>query len=113
MIRAFLASSVLLLGTVAALAAGPDTVAAAQPDNGRELFRLQCGGCHLEGGFGTRVLARRAPAGEALLERRRDLDGELVRLAVRRGLGSMPQIRRTELSDTDLEQIARYLEEGA
>ena len=95
--------------TGAALASGDDS---AQLPGGRELFVAQCGGCHLEGGFGTRVLARRVPVGQAMLERREELPRELVRLAVRHGVGVMPQIRRTELSDRDLDRIARYLEGG-
>lgn len=96
----------------AALARGAEPAPWTVPPSGRELFVAQCGGCHLENGFGTRVLSRRVPAGQALLERRADLSGELVRLAVRRGVGAMPQIRRTELSDRDLESITRYLEDG-
>ena len=96
----------------AALANGVGPAAAVQSPGGRELFLAQCGGCHLENGFGTRVLARRVPAGQALLERRENLSGELVRLAVRRGVGAMPQIRRTELGDREFESIARYLEDG-
>ena len=109
--RATLPLLALLLGTAAAgLARGSALAAPAGQQGGRELFLARCGGCHLENGFGTRVLARRVPPGQALLERREGLDGELVKLVVRRGLGSMPQIRRTELSDGDLALIARYLE---
>ena len=111
--RGLIGSIGLACTAAAALAGGGEYGASPAPRSGRELFVAHCGGCHLENGFGTRVLARRALAGQALLERRADLDGELVKLVVRRGLGSMPQIRRTELSDSDLELIARYLEDGA
>ena len=87
---------------------------AAEPEaaqSGQELFLDRCGGCHLEGGFGTRVLARRVPEGQAELEKRDVLPAALTTLVVRRGLGSMPQIREAELSDADLAAIAAYLEQ--
>ena len=80
-------------------------------DGGHDLFVERCGGCHLEGGFGTRVLARRVPEGEALLEKRANLPPVLVEAAVRNGVGSMPQIRAAELTDEQLERIAAYLGE--
>ena len=97
----------VLAAALAAAASGQEPASEAEPD---ALFRTQCGGCHLENGFGTRVLARRTSADQAMLERRDQLPAELVRLAVRRGVGSMPPIRRTELSDRDLDRIAHYLE---
>jgi mono/diheme cytochrome c family protein len=83
---------------------------AATDDPGRASFREHCGDCHLDRGFGTRVLARRTAEGQAMLERREDLDARIVELAVRRGVGSMPQIRRTELGDEELATIVHYLE---
>ena len=94
------------------LPSGAGVAAPAGPQRGEVLFRSQCGGCHLENGFGTRILARRTPEGQAPLERREGLDARFVTRIVRSGIGSMPQIRRAELSDRDLEAIARYLEAG-
>lgn len=79
---------------------------------GAELFVEKCGLCHLEGGFGTRVLARRVPDGQALLQDRTVLPAAYTAAVVRRGIGSMPQIREAELSDGQLAEIARYLETG-
>tara|TARA_A100001391_G_scaffold130111_6_gene89449 strand:- start:3097 stop:3432 length:336 start_codon:yes stop_codon:yes gene_type:complete len=98
-----------VLGLVGALSLAHAAEPAATPA-GQELFVERCGGCHLEGGFGTRVLARRVPEGQAELEKRELLPAALVTLVVRRGLGSMPQIREAELSDADLAAIAAYLE---
>jgi len=94
------------------LPTGAGMAASAGRQGGEILFRSQCGGCHLENGFGTRVLARRTPYGQAPLERREGLDARSVIRIVRSGIGSMPQIRKAELSDRDLEAIARYLEAG-
>ncbi|HSG33099.1 MAG TPA: cytochrome c [Sphingomonadaceae bacterium] len=91
-----------------AIAAGP--AAEPQAADGNALFVDNCGGCHLEGGFGTRVLSRRVAEGEALLERRSYLPTEFTKAVVRQGIGSMPQIREAELSDEQLDLIARYLD---
>ena len=84
---------------------------ASDTNSGRALFLERCGGCHLEGGFGTRVLSRRVPEGQAELQKREMLPAALTKLVVRRGIGSMPQIRAAELSDADLQAIADYLEQ--
>ena len=108
MIRAGILAMALAILPLAALAQAEQQ----QPvPRGQQLFTDRCGGCHLEGGFGTRVLARRVPAGEAKLEDRSALPAAYTMAVVRRGLGSMPQIRAAELGDEDLAAIAAYLEE--
>lgn len=104
----------LLTAFAIPVAAWPGNVAGASdpPAVGRTLFQQHCGGCHLAGGFGTRVLARRVGQDQAPLEARSAINPDLVKLVVRRGLGAMPQIRRTELNDRDLAAIAQYLEAG-
>ena len=104
------ALTVLVSGALAVAQEPAPTPASA---SGRALFVERCGLCHLEGGFGTRVLSRRVPEGQALLEQRQNLTAPFVTLVVRRGIGSMPQIRAAELSDADLALIAHYLETGA
>jgi mono/diheme cytochrome c family protein len=100
----------LVLASAAPSALAEDT-APAMPE-GEVLFVEKCGLCHLAGGFGTRVLSRRVPAGQALLQDRLALPAAYTSTVVRRGIGSMPQIREAELSDTQLATIARYLETG-
>jgi mono/diheme cytochrome c family protein len=90
----------------------PVRAVAARSNDGADLFKVKCGGCHLEGGFGTRVLSRRAEAGKALLEARSDLQVDYVRTVARRGLGSMPMFREAELSDPQLDAIAKHLAKG-
>lgn len=99
-----------------ALAGALSLAQAAEGDaekSGQQLFQERCGACHLEGGFGTRVLSRRVPEGQAELEKREVLPAALTTAVVRRGIGSMPQIREGELSDADLQAIALYLEKGS
>jgi len=97
-----------LLGALGGAAATAESEA-----GGRTLYLERCGGCHLKGGFATRVLARRVPAGQAELEQREALPAAYVVSAVRHGIGSMPQIRPAELSDADLAEIAHYLDKSS
>jgi len=109
--RLILASAPCL--ALAAAIASPSAFAedAALPaSTGEALFIEKCGLCHLQGGFGTRVLQRRVPEGEALLQDRRALPAAFTTAVVRRGIGSMPQIREAELDDAQLAAIAAYLE---
>jgi (+)-pinoresinol hydroxylase len=59
--------------------------------------------------WGTNRLARRIDKDHAVLENRTDLTAAGIRAVVRAGVGSMPPLRRTEISDADLDAIAAYL----
>ena len=69
----------------------------------------RCGVCHLEGGMGTMVLARRLSPDQAKLQDRRDLSRELVFSAVREGTGSMPRLTPVDVTDAELHAIADFL----
>jgi len=73
------------------------------------LFVEKCGMCHRQMGMGTVILARRMEPSKALLEARTDLTTAFVIQAARSGIGNMPRIQRGEVSDAQLETIARYL----
>ena len=91
--------SILLILAAATAPLSPD---------GHTLFINRCGGCHLEGGFGTVAIARSHPNEPALLAERHP-PADLVRAVVRNGYRSMPPIRRAELDDAMLGRIASYL----
>lgn len=116
MTRAILLPFAAMLGLCASLtlAQAPTSKApaAVATPPGQQLFRARCGGCHLDRGFGTRVLSRRVDAGKALLEQRDDLTADYVRSVVRQGLGSMPVLRAEELDDARLGEISKYLAKG-
>lgn len=99
-----LAAGVLALTAIAATA--QDSPA---PRTGEEIFAQRCVFCHDARGWGTRSLARRTPPGQAELLQREVLPEVLVRYAVRRGVGSMPQFTPTEISDAELDNLARWL----
>lgn len=76
------------------------------------LFVEKCGMCHRQMGMGTIILARRVEPAVAMLEARKDLSTEFVTQAARGGIGNMPRISRGEVSDAQLQVIARYLAKG-
>jgi mono/diheme cytochrome c family protein len=49
----------------------------------------------------------------ALLEDRKDLPAEVLKVFVRRGTWSMPGFRKTEISDDEIVAIAAYLQESS
>lgn len=76
------------------------------------LFVEKCGMCHRQMGMGTIILARRVDPSVAMLEARTDLPADFVIQAARAGIGNMPRISRGEVSDAQLQTIARYLAKG-
>ena len=75
-------------------------------------FQNNCSVCHGAGPEKPGTRALRAKYGTklpAMLEERTDLAPQYVKLIVRQGISVMPQFRKTELSDSDLEAIATYL----
>jgi len=85
---------------------------------GRVIFERQCAPCHGTGRGddnspqlpGTAALAARyAGAKPGELELRTDLNADVLRFFVRRGIGPMPAFRQAELSDADIDAIAAYI----
>jgi mono/diheme cytochrome c family protein len=82
--------------------------------SGEALFSNRCGACHLAGGMGTNLLTKqRMMAGESaetgMLANRTDLTAEYVKSVVRQGKVAMPRLSRVEVTDPELESIAKYL----
>jgi (+)-pinoresinol hydroxylase len=87
---------------------------AMQPGDSRGyvLFQQACSVCHGAGPAkpGTRALRAKYQGKEpALLEERRDLSADYVRVTIRHGVSVMPPFRKTELSDDDVNAIVTYL----
>jgi len=76
---------------------------------GKQVYSHWCIYCHAPGVWGTNRLARRIDKDHAVLENRTDLTAAGIRAVVRAGIGSMPPLRRTEISDAELDAIAAYL----
>jgi len=86
-----------------------DATRLATAQEGERLFLRRCGVCHLEGGMGTQIIARRVPANQAKLQDRLGLTPEFVIRTARDGMGAMPRITRVEATDAELAAIAAYL----
>jgi (+)-pinoresinol hydroxylase len=91
------------------------TTASAQPASelppGKAVFDRWCAECHAPGHGhpGTQQLGWTRGEKFAVLEQRKDLAADYVKLVVRRGLVEMPPYRPTEISDAELAQLAAYL----
>lgn len=96
----------LTMGT--ALAAEPSDRHAA----GRAVYTKWCAPCHDPGVIhpGTNALtAKYKGVKSGVLLEWKDLPPELVRHLVRNGISVMPQFRKTEISDADLDALAKFL----
>jgi (+)-pinoresinol hydroxylase len=103
-----LAAMVVALGSVAVPAQQPAAAARASDPT----FEKWCSHCHRSGIYmaGTLGLQRKYNGSKpALLEQRDDLTVASVKAFVRHGSNSMPPFRKTEISDAELDTLARYL----
>jgi mono/diheme cytochrome c family protein len=82
-------------------------------ERGAAVFNNWCSACHSRGPQNapgtTSLQAKYQGSVPAALEDRRDLTPELVKLFVRNGVAMMAPLRKTEVSDADLEALAAYL----
>jgi mono/diheme cytochrome c family protein len=104
-------SRIVLITLAAALVAGAASAQTLTPGQtkGKALFDGACIYCHSPTGHATGLLRRRLGDKDALLAERTNLLAPYIRIAVRRGVMSMPTYRRSELSDADLASITEYL----
>ncbi|HXX71459.1 MAG TPA: cytochrome c [Candidatus Acidoferrum sp.] len=106
--RALLCAAVTWLAVAGVPAhAGDDS--AQQVKQGKKLFEQRCGFCHLAGGTGTIMLARRLGKERSLLSERTDLSAEYIQKITRVGINSMPPHNRIEVPDSELNLITTYL----
>ncbi|MGO9930774.1 MAG: c-type cytochrome [Steroidobacteraceae bacterium] len=89
---------------------------AAEPSDpyaaGRAVYTKWCAPCHDPGVIhpGTNALtAKYTGVKSGVLLEWTDLPPELVRHLVRNGISVMPQFRKTEISDADLDALAKFL----
>ena len=102
-------------GTPAATAG--DAVSPAFIQQGKTVYGQWCAGCHAPlPGFGrfppagTAVLQQRYKGSvAAVLEDRTDLTPQVIRAVVRKGVAIMPALRKTEVTDAELDAVIAYL----
>jgi mono/diheme cytochrome c family protein len=85
--------------------------------DGKTLYEVHCGYCHLTGGMGTNLLTKqRMAAGEppqnGMLVNREDLTADYVKSVVRMGKNAMPGQTRVDITDAELNAVAAYLGKG-
>jgi mono/diheme cytochrome c family protein len=88
------------------------TVPSQDQPRGYVEYQKYCSACHGQGVGrpGTMALqAKYKGSVPALLEKRTDLTSQLIKMYVRNGLSVMPNFRKTEISDAELDRIAAYL----
>lgn len=89
------------------------TAWADQDPQGKQVFDKWCAACHAPNDQSPGTLALNAKykgAIPAALEDRQDLSPAMVKYFVRHGISVMPFFRKTEISDTELDALARYLQ---
>ena len=110
LLPAMIAGVLLALGAPLAMAQD-----ASEEDLGKQVFDYWCGICHGlpngASGGGTETLAAlyRGTEIPAQLEDRSDLTEELVVTLTRDGRNTMPNFRKTEISDSELAALVAYL----
>lgn len=100
-----------LLGTLALLAGAAQAAGAPAADPGERTYTLYCAGCHAASGRapGTAMLKRTRGPDQAVLVERRDLTADTIKAIVRNGYLEMTPFRASEISDQDLDALARYI----
>jgi mono/diheme cytochrome c family protein len=105
----------LVLGSLAALqgATAAEPAASGDPTQGKGIYDYWCSNCHGRGpghpGTQSLEIKYRGQKVPAPLEERTDLSPQLTITLVRHGVALMPPFRKTEISDTQLRDLAAYL----
>jgi (+)-pinoresinol hydroxylase len=109
------APALLAALSVAGLTLGGPLSAAEPPDAyaaGRAVYTKWCAPCHDPGvihpGTNALTVKYRGIKPGVLLEWK-DLPPQSVKYLVRHGISVMPQFRKTEISDADLDALAKFL----
>jgi len=99
----FLLPAAALLALNGAVAASPD---------GAAVYDKWCAPCHAPGIShpGTQALkAKYVGDWQGVLRDWKELTPDYIRLTVRQGISVMPHFRKTEISDAELDALARYI----
>jgi mono/diheme cytochrome c family protein len=101
--QSLLLLAMAIVPTIAAVAAGPD---------GAAVYDKWCAPCHAPGIShpGTQALkAKYVGDWQGVLRDWKELTPDYIRLTVRQGISVMPHFRKTEISDAELDALARYI----
>jgi cytochrome c5 len=107
--RGIVRLAILAVTLAADAASAAEPALTPQQQQGKRLYDHICVYCHSPGVWGTNRLSKRMDKEHAVLENRTDLSAGAIQTIVRTGIGSMPPLRKSELSDADVSAIAAYL----
>jgi len=111
MIRIFTATATLVTALLLPLSTAAQQ--STDPENGKMVFNDLCAPCHADKAArpGTQALTIKYRNGNipAPLEKRTDLSPAYIETVVRNGLFSMAPLRKTEITDSQLADVAAYL----
>jgi (+)-pinoresinol hydroxylase len=107
----------LLCGVAGNLLLTTPARADGDPVKGKAVFMRWCWGCHeplpghgIDPPAGTHTLQDRYKGAlPAAIEERTDLKPDYIRTLVRHGVNIMPPLRKTEVTDQDLDDVIAYL----
>jgi mono/diheme cytochrome c family protein len=105
----------IMIGSVLALAGWAAGATAADADLGQKVYQRWCVHCHSagRGNPGTQSLQTKYHDEKpAVLLERTDMTPEFVAFSVRQGVMSMPPFRKTEITDTELAALSKWLASG-
>lgn len=100
------------LAAAVAISLAAPIQAQSPPPPGRVVYEKWCAPCHDPGKShpGTHALmAKYQGTKPAVLLERTDVPASIVKYFVRHGISVMPQFRKTEISDTELDALAVFV----
>ena len=103
-----------VLGAISVVAISANAMRAADLEHVDPTFDRWCVHCHGSGPYMAGTIALEVKyqgAVPALLQQRTDLTETYLKAIVRQGVKSMPPFRKTEISDAELDALAKYLAE--
>jgi (+)-pinoresinol hydroxylase len=106
---------VIVMASLLALTGWAAAASAADKDPGEQVYNRWCVHCHSpgRGNPGTQSLQTKYHNEKpAVLLERTDLTPEFIAFSVRQGVMSMPPFRKTEVTDTELAALSKWLASG-
>jgi len=105
----------IMIASLVALAGWCGGAVAADGDPGEQVYKRWCVHCHAAGRGNPGTASLQTKYGNqkpAVLLERTDMTPEFVAFSVRQGVMSMPPFRKTEITDTELAALSKWLASG-
>jgi len=83
--------------------------ATADTANGKKIYDRWCAHCHDAGSGYAGTMMLTLTRDEGVIKNNSTLDPDYIETVVRKGLGMMPMMRKTEIGDADLADLISYI----